>query len=162
MRVVEWTTIRLRIPPPAIDRSPIDSSSSNDNNHRRRCSPPSLAPSPLEYQNVKMRVSLAVHVGKNQGGGMPVASRQCPSSPVKSWVWGGGNETPVVGGENWRKPKRWVSECIYSIKFYLRDTTLKLPYPHGQFRTQVPNNYFNYCKAILQLQQYFNQLWAVV
>ena len=31
-----------------------------------------------------------------------------------------------------------------------------LPYPHGQLGTQVPNNYFNYCKVILQLQQYFN------
>ena len=37
-----------------------------------------------------------------------------------------------------------------------------LPYQHGQFGTQVMNNYFNYYKVILQLQQYFNQLWAVV
>ena len=36
------------------------------------------------------------------------------------------------------------------------------PYPHGQFGTQVPNNCFNYCKVILQFQQYFNQLGAVV
>ena len=31
-----------------------------------------------------------------------------------------------------------------------------LPYPHGQFGTQVPNNYFNCCKVIMQLQQYVN------
>ena len=34
--------------------------------------------------------------------------------------------------------------------------------PHGQFGTQVPINYFNYCKVIMQLQQYFYQLWACV
>ena len=27
----------------------------------------------------------------------------------------------------------------------------RYPYSHGQFGTQVPNNYFNYCKVILQL-----------
>ena len=31
-----------------------------------------------------------------------------------------------------------------------------LPYLHGQFGTQVLNNYFNYCKVIMQLQQQFN------
>ena len=33
---------------------------------------------------------------------------------------------------------------------------------HGQFGNQVLNNYFNNCKVILQLQQYFDQLWTVV
>ena len=32
----------------------------------------------------------------------------------------------------------------------------QVPYPYGQFGTQEPNNYFNYCKVIMQLQQYFN------
>ena len=47
-----------------------------------------------------------------------------------------------------KQPKEWT------MKKYL--------YPHGQFGTQVQNNHFNYCKVIMQSQQYFNQLWAVV
>ena len=31
-------------------------------------------------------------------------------------------------------------------------TIYNTPYMHGQFGTQVPNNYFNYCKVIMQLQ----------
>ena len=34
--------------------------------------------------------------------------------------------------------------------------------PEIVYRTRTANNYFNYCKVIMQLQQYFNQLWAVV
>ena len=36
------------------------------------------------------------------------------------------------------------------------DCKSHIPYPHGQFGIQVPNNYFNYCKLIMHLQQYFN------
>ena len=39
------------------------------------------------------------------------------------------------------------------VKFFERENS---NYPHGQLGTQVPNKYFNYCKVILQLQQYFN------
>ena len=53
----------------------------------------------------------------------------------------------------------WCKESTRAMK---RLTLKGLPYPHGQFDTQVPNNYFNYCKVIMQLQQYFNQLWALV
>ena len=34
--------------------------------------------------------------------------------------------------------------------------TFILLYLHGQFGIQVPNNYFNCCKLIMHLQQYFN------
>ena len=30
---------------------------------------------------------------------------------------------------------------------------IDLPYLHGQLGTQVPNNYFNHCKVVMQLQQ---------
>ena len=52
----------------------------------------------------------------------------------------------------------WCVMTPLYIPHLLRDP---LPYPHGQFGTQMPNKYFNYCKVILQFKQYFNQLWAL-
>ena len=48
----------------------------------------------------------------------------------------------------------------YAIHIFLMEMVeishFYIPYPHGQLGTQVPNNYFYYCKVIMQRQQYFN------
>ena len=54
--------------------------------------------------------------------------------------------------------KRGKEDIMFVIVYQQED----IPYPHGQFGTEVPNSYFNYCKVSWQLQQCFNQLWAVV
>ena len=50
----------------------------------------------------------------------------------------------------------WINMYLCYMFVYMFVMGFYYPYPHGQLGTQVPNNYFNYCKVILQLQQYFN------
>ena len=52
----------------------------------------------------------------------------------------------------------WLLPCLVYLSPIMHSPSCitYYMYPHGQFNTQVPNNYFNYCKVILQLQQYFN------
>ena len=58
--------------------------------------------------------------------------------------------------------RRWIHLHLHSkrIKCIWIKISLNIPYPHSQFGTQVSNNYFNYCKVILQLEQYFDQFWG--
>ena len=80
------------------------------------------------------------------------------------WAWMWGTNCWLQINRLSLRNNRSKSETLWKLLIIFRTlwNMPRLPYPHGQFGTQLSNNYFNYCKAIMQLQQYFNQLWAVV